>query len=477
MGTPIQKAEFEPQEYVDFEHKCRQQLNQLQQILAEPNFSQGKQKFGCEVEFSLIQADGSPAPINQKIIQLLQNDDYQSELNQYNLEYNLQPTDIEGEPFSALEANIKSCYKTLNETAATLDAQAVMIGILPSVTTEHFGAKSMTPELRYKALCKGIQALNSGPVNIQISGEEPLWIEAQDLTVEGANTSIQLHLQVTPESFADWHNAIQMATSVAVAISGNSPLFVGHQLWDETRIAVFKQALESRKDRFVKQWRQPHRVSFGYGWLRKSAMDYFTEIVSLYQPLLPIMFDGDERSLDELRLHNGTVWRWNRGIYDKDHIRIEMRSLPAGPSVPDMVASGAFLIGLAAHLQANIDQYLAAFPFMYAEYNFYRAAQFGYEARLLWPKLDDRSPQEYLASDLALSLVDSAGEGLLSLGVSASEQDKWMGLVKEKIARKASGSNWLKAAINKGDNSDNLLKKVTLEYVKHMQSHQSVLHW
>jgi hypothetical protein len=51
-------------------------------------------------------------------------------------------------------------------------------------------------------------------------------------------------------------------------------------------------------------------------------------------------------ALAELSLHNGTIYRWNRPIYDvvdgRPHLRVENRVLPAGPTVVDAVAGGLF---------------------------------------------------------------------------------------------------------------------------------------
>ena len=93
-------------------------------------------------------------------------------------------------------------------------------------------------------------------------------------------------------------------------------------------------------------------------------------------------------SLAELRLHQGTVWRWNRAIYDPvagGHLRIEMRALPAGPTVTDMLANAAFLIGLTLWLAGQDERWTYALPFERADHGFYRAAQHGLAAELSWP--------------------------------------------------------------------------------------------
>jgi hypothetical protein len=102
------------------------------------------------------------------------------------------------------------------------------------------------------------------PFHIRIDGEDPLQKEGDDITLEGANTSFQVHLRVAPDEFAATYNAAQLATSIALAVCGNSPIFCEHRLWEETRVALFKQALDVR-DLMEHLWRPPARVSFGLG--------------------------------------------------------------------------------------------------------------------------------------------------------------------------------------------------------------------
>ena len=216
------------------------------------------------------------------------------------------------------------------------------------------------------------------------------------LRVEGANTSFQVHLRVNPAEFTRTYNAVQLATAPVLAVAGNSPTFLGHRLWEETRIALFKQSVDDRDSRGPR--RRLARIAFGTGWLRGGPVELFAESVRLHQPLLPVLGASDPRAdgeaerqappLDELRLHQGTVWRWNRAIYDPacgGHLRIEMRALPAGPTVIDMLANAAFLIGLSLWLAGQDPQWTYQLPFERAEHNFYRAAQHGLAAALSWP--------------------------------------------------------------------------------------------
>jgi len=202
-------------------------------------------------------------------------------------------------------------------------------------------------------------------------------------------TSFQVHLKVDPEHFASHFNAAQLAIGPVLAVAGNSPTILGHRLWEETRVALFKQALDDR-DAPGRSSRRICRVAFGTGWIANGAMELLEESVRLHEPVLPVLSEecplervaaGQVPALEELRLHQSTVWRWNRAIYDPaggGHLRIEAWALPAGPTVVDMLANAAFLLGLTLPLAPDADAWMRQVRFRQAHHNFYRA---GHSAR------------------------------------------------------------------------------------------------
>ncbi|RLA57541.1 MAG: glutamate--cysteine ligase, partial [Gammaproteobacteria bacterium] len=237
------------------------------------------------------------------------------------------------------------------------------------------------------------------------------------------------------------------------AIGANSPTLFGHTLWHETRIPLFKQSIDTRHaDRY--RWREPARVNFGQGWVRRGAGELFQEVARIYPPLLPIcaaqspaweMARGQTPSLAELRLHQSTVWLWNRPIYDDadgGHLRIEMRTLPAGPTAIDMVANAAFLLGLAEGVRPRIDEILPAIPFNIAEYNFYRAAQHGLDAGLVWPEFGQSGCREQPVCAIIEQLLPVASQGLAMIGVSVDESARYLGVIERRLQRRQTGAIW-----------------------------------
>ena len=205
---------------------------------------------------------------------------------------------------------------------------------------------------------------------------------------------MQLHLQVEPDRFAANWNAAQAIAGVQVAVAANSPFFFGRELWRETRIALFEQATDTRPDELKAQGVRP-RVWFGERWIT-SIFDLFEENVRYFPALLPVCEDedpvealarGDVPQLEELRLHNGTVYRWNRPIYDvvrgRPHVRVENRLLPAGPTVVDILANAAFYYGLIRALTDDERPVWSQMSFAAAEDNLHAGARDGMEARVV----------------------------------------------------------------------------------------------
>ncbi|MEZ0285833.1 MAG: glutamate--cysteine ligase, partial [Thermoleophilia bacterium] len=289
-----------------------------------------------------------------------------------------------------------------------------------------------------------------------IDGPETLDVELPGIVAEAANAAFQIHLRVTPADFARTFNAAQLATGPALAAAANSPTFLGKLLWDETRVPLFHQAIDGHQGG-EEVWR-PSRVAFGYGWVRRGILELLQESVALHEVVLPlteaedpleVVRAGGVPQLAELRLHHGTTWRWNRPVYDPaggGHLRIELRALPAGPSVIDMAANAAFLIGATLGL-ADEEWMIPAMPFELARRNFYRAARDGLGAELLWPARQAPSPRPMPAAEVVERLIPVARRGLDRAGVDADEAGALLDVMGERVTAEVTGARWQRAAL------------------------------
>jgi hypothetical protein len=452
MGMRVDRDLFDEAEYARFEERLQQCLLALGELLARPGFGVGPATFGAEVELFLIDREARPLPRNQAVRAAAADPRITFELDRFNLELNASPTLLAGDPFTALGDELILLLGRVRDAAVAQGGRPALIGILPTLRRSDLDPGVITDVPRYRALNAGLRHLRPDSFQIRIAGVDPLQLASEDVAVEGANSSFQVHLRVNPAEFMRTYNAVQLATAPVLAVAGNSPTFLGHQLWEETRIALFKQSVDDRDGRGPR--RRLARAAFGTGWLRGGPVTLFGESVRLHQPLLPVLGDADPREgvggacappLDELRLHQGTVWRWNRAIYDPasgGHLRIEMRALPSGPTVIDMIANAAFLIGLSLWLAEQDPRWTYQLSFERAEDNFYRAAQYGLAAVLSWPFRDNRHMPTVTAGQLVPELLPPARDGLVRAGVAAAQADRLLGVISARVATGQTGAVW-----------------------------------
>jgi gamma-glutamyl:cysteine ligase YbdK (ATP-grasp superfamily) len=457
MGTEIGKEEFDERDHSRFAERLEECLAVLARLLNRPGFGTGPATIGAELELFLIDGAGRPLPHNQAIRAAVADPRVTVELDRFNLELNASPAVLAGRPFTTLGGELNLLVDRVADAAKDHAGRPALIGILPTLSEADLGPGAMTDLPRYRGLDGSLRRLRQDRVRIQIAGQHPLELASAEVALEGANSSFQVHLRVAPGAFTRTYNAVQLATAPVLAVSGNSPTFLGHRLWEETRIAVFKQSVDDRPSHGPR--RRPARITLGTGWLRGGPLELFTESIRLYQPLLPVLSGpgpmagnaGEQAPpLDELRLHQGTVWRWNRAIYDPawgGHLRIEMRALPAGPTTIDMLANAAFLVGLSLWLAAQDQHWTYAVPFERADHGFYRAAQHGLSAQLSWPAGPRDQMRTVPAAKLIAELVPAARQGLLEAGVAADEANGLLNVISARAASGQTGAAWQRATL------------------------------
>jgi len=482
MGQFFTKTDFNQADYEAFASRLQSQLIQLKseielQKSATPISS--KVTLGAELEVYLVDRKFAPLPINQALLDKLNNPLLQTELNQYNLEFNLLPVDAAGTPFHEMDTQLKTTLDSLASAMHEYEGQVVPIGILPTLSEQYLNKRFMTDLPRYHVLAKQLSSLKGSEFQININGEEQLVTSSNQVTLEGANTSFQFHLKTDVNQFKNLFNAAQLVTPLVTAIAANSPVLLGKKLWHETRVALFKQAIDSRCEQPL-NWRQPARVTYGQGWVREGPWELFAENVSIFKPIIPLI---GESPYSELCLHHGTVWNWNRAVFAPEpdsHFRIEFRSLPSGPTITDMLANAALLVGLTIAMSKQASDYIARLPFKYAEYNFYRSAQYGLNANLIWPELGQNELQEQPALSILEKLLPDAAQGLKEIGIDEEESSFYLEVIRQRIKNKQNGATWqlqkLQSYESKYDR-DGALAAMLSDYAEGFRSGKPVAEW
>ncbi len=485
MGFELLREQFAESDFASFTARLTDSLAALRLLLARPGFGEGPVSLGAELELNLIDERGRACLVNRRALESANDPRLTLEADQFNLEINSRPVSSRGEPFKAIGEDIEEALACARAGAAEHGARVVTIGILPTLRPDDL---VLTDGIRYRALSAGLRRGRRGPFRIAIAGEDTLTFETDDVALEGANTSFQVHLRVLPAAFARTYNAAPLATAAALSVSVNSPTFLGKRLWDETRVALFRQAVDDRAEAGDDDWRAA-RVSFGHGWVREGAAELFAETVAMHAPLLPIVGEEDPLAcvraggvakLDELRLHSGTVWRWNRPVFDAasgGHLRVEMRALPAGPTTLDMMANAAFLCGLTVGLASECDELVHRIAFGQARRNFYQAARHGMDAELLWPTSDAPSPRPATIRALVPRLLPIARRGLAELGVASTEIAHLLDVIDARTSRGITGASWQRSMLRRTGASPEACVQMLERYAELSASGRPVHEW
>ena len=474
MGQEITGVHFSKQDFKRFHQRLGEETELLKQFFLDNRFADTQMVSGFELEAWLIDQQYNPSARNAAFIEQFASPLVSPELASFNVEFNYTPQVLSGGALNTLQHEMQQLWDKGNNTARDMHCHLAMIGILPTVRQSDLSMTHISAMKRYEALNEQVLRLREGkPLRLNIHGVDVLHAEHNDVMLESATTSFQIHLQVPLDKAVRAYNASIILSAPMVAVSANSPFLFGRDLWAETRIPLFEQSVEVGGYGGVAHG-PLRRVTFGSGYARKSILEVFVENLDHYPVLLPELIDEPLEQFANLRLHNGTLWRWNRPLIGIDngihHLRIEHRVVPAGPSIVDSIANAAFYYGL-----VNFYSYCELAPqvqlaFETARDNFYHAAQFGLDASLVWT-----DNKKYGVRHIVLDkLLPLAYRGLADLGIHDSDANRYLGIIESRVKNNCNGAAWQRAFVAKhGANMQALIKA----YVERQNGGEPVHEW
>lgn len=434
-------------------------LQALEEMLNGGMIESGVRRIGAEQEIFLIDQSMHPAPLVEELMSVAQDLRLTTEIGRFNLEANLTPREFSGDCLTQMENELNEVLNSVRNAARSLGIDIVLAGILPTIQQSDLTEKNLTPDPRYFEINRVVSELHGDNRFIHIKGLDELQVILQDTFVEFCNTSFQVHLQVGAEEFTNVYNWSQAIAAPVLSSAVNSSLLLNNRLWHETRIALFQHATDTRSP-IHQLRRQPPRVNFGNRWADGSIIDILRNDAVRYRVLLTQAVEQDSMAelaagrIPELRawrLHNSTIWRWNRACYGvtngKPGLRVEARYLPAGPSVADEMANAAFLLGLLVAAPMEFGDVTRRMPFDVAKNNFYNTARYGLDSQLCW--IDGISiPAAKLILDELLPL---ARAGLREAGIDTFDTDRTLGIIEERVGQGKSGAAWMLASVTQMD--------------------------
>jgi CBS domain-containing protein len=471
----------------EFTRQLLADVRALEQMLEQGMFEEDTRRVGAEQEMFLVNNDLFPAPIAMEVLSRIDDERIGTELARFNLEANLTPRDFAGSCLRDMETELEELVGRVRIAAAHHNADVILTGILPTLNRDHLTLDAIAPNPRYSELNEAMVKMRGGDFHINIKGLDELQITHDNVLVEACNTSFQMHFQAGASEFANLYNLSQAVTAPVLAAAVNSPVFFGQRLWKETRVAVFQHSVDSRSEVHRRRGQQP-RVDLGDDWVEKSPLEIIQKDIARFRPLLvkglaenslETLAKGGIPKLGALRLHSGTVYRWNRmcyGITDgKPHLRIENRALPSGPSIVDEVANAAFYFGLMSGMSREVDDIRRVMTFDDVRSNFYAVARHGLKAQIAW------AGHTHTAESLILKeLLPVAYEGLKTVGIDSADIDKYLGIIEQRVHYHRTGARWILdslATMGEDGTKDLRMRTVTQAMLSRQKSGGPVHQW
>jgi hypothetical protein len=488
MGDRIEASALVLGHDPEVQHRLQRCVAALRRMVDGGWFAAHQDTVGMEVELDLVDPLGRPRLVNDAVLARLGRADMQHELGKFNVELNLAPRRLQGRVLRDSESDLGDVLDRCRARIEGLGARLVAVGMLPTLSAGQLTIERISGNPRYALLCRRMRAAHRSPFRVHIiDGCEPVGFTTDSIAPAATTTSLQLHLRVPPERFAAYYNAAQTIAGAQVAVGANSPYLLGYQAWQETRVTLLEQLLDTRRPREIRAG-APARVRLGDRWVN-DPVELFDDAVRLFPPLFPTLDAEDpDAALDrgcapglrELRLHNGTVWRWNRPVYDVQagcpQLRIENRVLPSGPTAVDMVANAAFYYGLVRAIVDNDPAPWRRVPFAVAERDLHCAARDGLAAQLCWEGVDH--PIDQLTREV---LLPAAAAGLDAWGVDPDDRDRYLGVIEARVRRGRTGAAWQTEAVRyfeeRGQERVAALHEMTRRYVEYARTGAPVHEW
>ncbi len=468
MGDEVNKDHYSSEDYQLFQRKLNSEKKFVRSLFEKNRFDNSKHRLGYELELCLLNADGTPAGRNKAILEKAANPLFTYELARYNLEINGNAFDLNARVFDQISKDLSSLYAEVSQAAAEFDVEPAMFGVLPSLSTEHLDAERyMSDMFRYRLLDRRLMEMRERPIHLELHGEDHLVLENSGVMLEALSTSLQTHWQIPFDEAVESYHAALWASMVMNAVSANSPLVLGKQCWKESRIAIFKQAVDTRNPREVEDAVVP-RVHFAKGYI-SSWLELFDDN-DYYSPMVPETRDTPVEKLHHFNFHNGTIWRWVRPILGCDddgyHLRLELRVTPSGPTEIDTIANLVFFIGLIEGLKRQANS-LTGVPFDLLNHDFYATARQGLQAEVHW--IDGSIDK--VGNIVQKYAVALAERGLEYLGIENAV--RWLDIIHDRVASGHTGAEWILRTWK----SDRDLSALVRQYVHNAHLNQPVHRW
>ncbi len=475
MGSEIDKATFHGHDFKRFEKGLDDEMQLLREWFADDVFADDDCVAGFELEAWLLNEGLNASASNKQFLEKLNDPLAVPELAQFNIELNGPCEALTGGALGNLHRGLQQIFDNCNKAADELALQICLVGILPTIHEDQLSLKNISNLQRYRALNEQVMRLRQGaPLALNIQGKDHLRTAHFDVMLESAATSLQIHLQVNSQNAARFYNISKILSGPMVGLCANAPFLFNKELWHDTRIPLFEQAVAINHAGATDKQRE-NRVTFGFGYVKDSLLECFEQNLEHYAILLPIEFDEPKEQMPHVRLHNGTIWRWNRPLIGFDeqgnpHLRIEHRVASSGPTITDIIANMAFFYGAALGLANAEERAEDRLSFTDCKKNFYESARKGLDATVKWFDGEKTTLQRLILD----TLLPLAYDGLNHLKISEEQRDRYLGIIENRVSKKQNGAQW---QLSYAERVNFDMNKLTSHYLENQHSGVPVHEW
>ena len=122
MGQDVESVGFTREDRQRYRLKVRRCLDVFAQMLGESTFDFDRPMAGLEIELNLVDGDFEPAMRNADVLAAIADEDFQTELGQFNIEINVPPRLLINRGLRSFEDEVRDSLNQAEDAAQSQGA-------------------------------------------------------------------------------------------------------------------------------------------------------------------------------------------------------------------------------------------------------------------------------------------------------------------------------------------------------------------
>ncbi|MCB0264035.1 MAG: hypothetical protein KDH98_12855, partial [Calditrichaeota bacterium] len=145
MGKLNVKEAVQSLELQAFMRSLLEDLRTLDEMIKSGAIESDITRIGAEQELCMIDEFWRPAPVIESVLPRIRDPHFTTELAKFNLEFNLDPMEFNGDCLSKLETEIHAALAKACKAVRMMRGDVILCGILPTIRNMDLELDNMTP--------------------------------------------------------------------------------------------------------------------------------------------------------------------------------------------------------------------------------------------------------------------------------------------------------------------------------------------